>query len=158
MTRSTCWNNEQTLKKSKSYRTAWNPIQILALREEDLEASAMRGTNRAIAPVNIYWSSRSFRLKQSFNQILHKWTKVDSIRLSQTWRKSDRIPKSYALHHVKQISPKLPSQLMPMTGVTSGFATSKDKTKSNPLARQKVRILSKRKSQDLIKRTRSYQS
>ena len=32
---------------------------------------------------------------------------------------------------------------MPMTGVISGVVTPKDKTKSNPLARQKVRTLSK---------------
>ena len=32
---------------------------------------------------------------------------------------------------------------MPMTGVISGVITPKDKTKSNPLARLKVRIFSK---------------
>ena len=32
---------------------------------------------------------------------------------------------------------------MPMTGVISGVVTPKDKTKSNPLARLKVRIFSK---------------
>ena len=32
---------------------------------------------------------------------------------------------------------------MPMTGVISGTVTPKDKTKSNPLARVKVRIFSK---------------
>ena len=32
---------------------------------------------------------------------------------------------------------------MSMTGVVSGVVTPKDKTKSNPLAREKVRILSK---------------
>ena len=32
---------------------------------------------------------------------------------------------------------------MPMTGFISGVVTPKDKTKSNPLAREKVRILSK---------------
>ena len=38
---------------------------------------------------------------------------------------------------------KLPSQLIPMTEVISGVITPKDKTKSNPLSREKVRILSK---------------
>ena len=32
---------------------------------------------------------------------------------------------------------------MPMTGVISGVVTPKEKRKSNPLAREKVRILSK---------------
>ena len=32
---------------------------------------------------------------------------------------------------------------MPMTGVISGVFTPKDKTKSNPVARLKVRIFSK---------------
>ena len=43
----------------------------------------------------------------------------------------------------KQSFPTLPGQLMSMTGVISGAVTPKDKTKSNPLAREKVRILSK---------------
>ena len=42
----------------------------------------------------------------------------------------------------KQSFPKLPGQLMLMTGVNSGVATPKDKIKSNPLAREKIRILS----------------
>ena len=43
----------------------------------------------------------------------------------------------------KQSFPKLPGHLMPMAGVISGVVTSKDKTKSNPLGREKVRMLSK---------------
>ena len=43
----------------------------------------------------------------------------------------------------KQSFPKLPGQQMPMTGVISGVVTAKDKTKSNHLAGEKVRILSK---------------
>ena len=43
----------------------------------------------------------------------------------------------------KQTFPKLQGQLMPMTGVVSGVVTAKDKTKSNPLAREKVTIFSK---------------
>ena len=39
--------------------------------------------------------------------------------------------------------PKLPGELMPMAGVISGAVTPKHKTKSNPLAREKVTILSK---------------
>ena len=38
---------------------------------------------------------------------------------------------------------KIQGQLMPMTGVISGVVTLKDKTRSNPLARLKVRIFSK---------------
>ena len=43
----------------------------------------------------------------------------------------------------KQSFPTLPGQLTSMTGVVSGVVTPKDKTKSNPLARGKNRILSK---------------
>ena len=43
----------------------------------------------------------------------------------------------------KQSFPKLPGQLLPMTVVISGVVTPKDKIKSNHLAREKVRILSK---------------
>ena len=43
----------------------------------------------------------------------------------------------------KQSFPKLPGQQMPMTGVISGVVTPKDKTNSDPLAGEKVRILSK---------------
>ena len=43
----------------------------------------------------------------------------------------------------KQFFLKLPGQLMSMTGVINGAVKPKDKTKSNPLAREKVRILSK---------------
>ena len=38
--------------------------------------------------------------------------------------------------------PRTHAQLMPMTGVISGVVKTKDKTKSNPLARLKVRIFS----------------
>ena len=41
------------------------------------------------------------------------------------------------------LSQKLPGQLLPMTGAISEVVTPKDKTKSNPLAQEKVRILSK---------------
>ena len=43
----------------------------------------------------------------------------------------------------KQSFPKLSGQLMLMTDVISGVVTPKGKTKSKPLAREKVRILSK---------------
>ena len=43
----------------------------------------------------------------------------------------------------KQSFPKLPGQLVPITEVINGVVTPKDKTKSTPLAREKVKILSK---------------
>ena len=95
----------RSTKESKSYRTAWTHIWIPALREVDLEPSAKRGTNRTRALVSLYWSSRSLHLKQSPNQIWHKSTKVDPIRLSQTCKKSNQIPKSYAFQHIKTIFP-----------------------------------------------------
>ena len=42
----------------------------------------------------------------------------------------------------KQSFLKLPSKLMAMTGVIIGAVTSKNMTKSNPLAREKVKIFS----------------
>ena len=62
------------------------------LREIDLEPSPMRGTNRARDLVGLYWLSQSLHLKQPPNQNSHKSTKVDPIRLSQTWKKSDQSP------------------------------------------------------------------
>ena len=38
---------------------------------------------------------------------------------------------------------QLPGQLIPMNGVISGVMRPKDKTKSNPVPREKVRIFSK---------------
>ena len=43
----------------------------------------------------------------------------------------------------KQSFPKLAGQLIPVTGVISGFVTPTGKTKSNSLPREKVKILSK---------------
>ena len=43
----------------------------------------------------------------------------------------------------KQSFPKLPGDLMPMSGVISGVVRLKDKAKSKPVSRDKVRILSK---------------
>ena len=43
----------------------------------------------------------------------------------------------------KQSFPKLPRELIPMTGAISGVVTTKDKIKSNLLSGEKIRILSK---------------
>ena len=43
----------------------------------------------------------------------------------------------------KHFLPKMPSQLLPITWVISEIITPKDKAKSELLAREKVRILSK---------------
>ena len=39
----------------------------------------------------------------------------------------------------KHSFPRMQGQLMPITGVTNGVITPEDKTKSNPLARLKVK-------------------
>ena len=104
MTRSRCRDKEETPKR-KQVLTAWTHIWILAPREVDLEPSAKRGTKRTRALVSLYWSSRSLHLKQPSNQISHKSTKVDPIRSSRTCKKSDQIPKSYALQHIKTTFP-----------------------------------------------------
>ena len=79
----------------------------------------------------------------SSNQISQKPTKLDPIRSSQTWKKSDQIPKSYALQHIKTNLPKTTKSTNAMTEVMSGFNKPKDKTNSNALGRQKIRNLSK---------------
>ena len=96
----------KTAEENKSYRTAWTHIWIPALREVDLEPSAKRGANRTEALVSLYWSSRSLHPKEPPNRISHKSTKVDPIRSSRIWKMSDRISKSYALHHIKTFFPK----------------------------------------------------
>ena len=142
MTRSTCWNKAEKLQK-KTYHTAWTHIWTPGLREVDLETSAKRGANRTEALVRLCWSFWSLHPKEPPNRISHKSTKVEPIRSSRTWKKSYQISKSYALQHIKTFFPRIQGQLMPMTGVISGVVTPKDKTKSNPLARLKVRIFSK---------------
>ena len=59
------------------------------LTEVDLEPSAKRGTNMTRALVNFYWLSGSWHLKKSSNQISHKSTKVDPVRSSSTWKRSE---------------------------------------------------------------------
>ena len=105
-------------------------------KKVDLEPSARRGTNRFRALVSLYWSSQSLHLKQYPNQIPHKLTNVDPIRLSGTWKKSDQIPKSYALQHIKTI-------FLKTTKLTNAYYWGykwvchiQNKTKSNQLARE----------------------
>ena len=103
----TCWNKEEKPQKKTSCivqpgLTYWIP----ALREADLEPSAKRGTNRTKALANLYWLSRSLHPKELPNQISHKSTKVDPIRLSRTCKKCDQISKFYVLQHIKRNSPK----------------------------------------------------
>ena len=81
--------------------------------EVDLEPSAKRGTSRTLS---------------------------DCLELEKSLTKS---PNPMLFSISKQSFPKLPGQQMPITGVKSGVVTPKDKIKSNPLAREKVRILSK---------------
>ena len=96
----------KTPEENNSYCTAWTHTWIPAPREVDLEPSAKRGANRTKALVSLYWLSRSLHLKELPNQIPHKSTKVDPIRSSQTWKKSDQISKSYAsLAYQNKLSP-----------------------------------------------------
>ena len=126
------------------YDTAWTHIRILALRQVDLEPCAKRGNNRPRALVSLYWLSWSLHLKQSSNEIPYNSRKIGPIRSSWICKKSDQIPKSYALFSISKKSfSKLPGQLILVTGVLSGVVIPKDKIKSNPFAREKVRILSK---------------
>ena len=90
-----------TPEKNKSYRTAWTHICIQAFREVDLEPRLREEPTEIEALVSLYWSSWSLHLKKPPNWILHKSTKVDPIRSSRTWKKSEQISKSYALQHMK---------------------------------------------------------
>ena len=74
--------------------------------EVDLKPFAKRGCNRTTVLVSLYWLACSLHPKQSPNQISNKSTKVHCIRLPWTWKKSDQIPKSYALEHIKTIFPE----------------------------------------------------
>ena len=128
-------------KESKLYLTAWTPIWIEALRQVDLEPNGKRGANRTRALVSFYWSSWSLHPKEPPNQISHNSTRVDPIRLSPICLTESQNPLLFSIS--KQSFQKLPRQLMPMTEVISWSVTPKDKTKSNPLAREKVSIFSK---------------
>ena len=72
------------------------------------------------------------------NQISHISTKVEPIRSSPTWKKSEQISICFAFQHIKTNFPRNTRS----TRFISGVATPSDKTKSIPLARQ---------SQDLLK-------
>ena len=130
-------------KKSKSYFTIWTHIWISAVRDVDLETSAKRGTNKTRALVSLYWSFWILHLKQSPNQISCKSTKVSSVKLHLTWKKSDQIPQSYALQHIKTIFPKTTKSTMTHDCSYKWGCHTKDKTKSKPLPIEKVTILLK---------------
>ena len=133
----------KTAKENKLYRAVWTEIWIPAHREVDLELSVKRKAKRTKALVSLYWSSRSLLPKDPPNQISHKSTKVDPIRSSQTWKNSYQISNSILFSISKHYFSKIQSQLMIITGFISRMVTPKDKSKSNPLARLKVRIFSK---------------
>ena len=139
MTRSTCWNKAEKLQK-KTYHTDSTHIWIPALREVDFQGSAKRRANRTKPKANLYWSSRSLHCKHPPNQIQNQSTKFDSIISSRTWKKSEKFSSAMVLSIWKHSFPRIQGQLMPMTRVISGFVTPKDKTKSNPLPRIKVRM------------------
>ena len=94
MTRSACWNKEERpQKKTIGIIQPGLTYKYPALREVDLEPSAKRGTDRTEALVSLYWLPRSLHLKEPLNQISDKSTKVDLIRSSRTWKRSDQISK-----------------------------------------------------------------
>ena len=81
--------------------------------------------------------------KEPANPIQNKSTKVDAIITSKTRKNPDKISISYAPKHIKAFLLKNTRSTKSMTGVISGVVTPKDKSKSNPLARLKIRIFSK---------------
>ena len=90
------WQDQHATRyaeEKKLYWTAWTHIWIPALREVDLETSGMRRANRTEALVSLYWPSWSLHLKQPPSWISYKSNKVDPIRLSQNWKKSNLISK-----------------------------------------------------------------
>ena len=100
MTRSTYWNKEEIFKRKQVISDNLDSIWIPALTKVDLEPSAKRGTHTTRTLVGLYWSPWSFHSKESPNQISHKSTKVEPNRSPQTWKKSNQIPKLYALQHI----------------------------------------------------------
>ena len=103
----------------------------LTYGSQHLQSSTKRGTR---ALVSLCWLSWSWHLKESPSQISHKWTLSFHLELQKSLTES---PNPMLFNISKQAFPKLPSQLMNMTGVISSIVTSKDK--SNSLAKQKVR-------------------
>ena len=93
-------------EENNSHCTTWTDIWIPAHTEAELEPSAKRGANRTKALMSLYRLSWTLHLKELPNQISHKSTKVDPIRLSRTWKESDLISKSSALPHIKPNFPK----------------------------------------------------
>ena len=98
VTRSTCWNKEEGPQKKTSYIVKPRQILIPDVRAVvDLKPSAKRGANRTEDLVSLYWSSWNMCRKEPPDRISHKSTKVDTIRSSRAWKKSDQISKSYAI-------------------------------------------------------------
>ena len=64
------------------------------------------------------------------------YTLSDRLQVEKSFAKS---PNPMLFSRSKQTFPKTEANLMSMTRVTSGVVTPKDNTKSNPLARLKVR-------------------
>ena len=96
----------KTAEENKSHRTARTDIWIPALREADFEPIGKRGANRIEALVSLYWTSRSLHRKDPPNGISPKSTKVDPIRSSRTWKRSDQISKFYALQYIERFFTK----------------------------------------------------
>ena len=76
------------------------------------------------------------------NQISHISTKVDPIRSSPTWKKSEQICICFAFQHIKTNFPRNTRSTNGHDQVYKWSCHTSDKTKSIPLARQ---------SQDLLK-------
>ena len=108
-----------------------------------MEPSAKRTANRIEALVSLYLSCGSLHPKEPPKQITHKSTKVDLSDRLELEKNFTKPPNRMLFSILKHSFPRIQGQLMPMTGVISGVVTPKDKTKSNPLARLKVRIFTK---------------
>ena len=90
-------------QQSKLSHTAWTHISILPLKEWDLEHSADGGI---IGP-DSYWTRTNHPQSCILNRVpiksLTKHTKEPLSVCLETWKRSDQVPKSYALQHIKTI-------------------------------------------------------
>ena len=126
MKRSACWYKAERPQK----KTSCIVQPELTFRVVALETNAKTGANRTGALVSVHWSSQSLHPKQPLNQISHKSTTVDPIRLSGTWKKSYPISQSFSFQHIKIFLPRNARSTNAHDRVISGVVTPKDKAKS----------------------------
>ena len=132
---------ERNIKESKLYCRTCTHTWIPAFREIDLEHRAKTGTNRTRPLVSLYWLFQSLKLlsewdlQPNLTQIKQGRTYQIVLNVKKVWPNPQILCSSAYPNKLSHKS--FTSQLMPTNGVIGGAVTSKEKTKSNFLARQR---------------------